>query len=145
MAAQPREEVILTTSDTRLWPSILGGAVGAQIGYIIGIVFALAANDGAGGSRDEDGQRLLISMAYGLGIGTLAGVGVGSMLAGRIKYREIIASAAVTGKIPPLAKPAPVAKPVPSFDSAPQPSAPFAIGAAADPTAPVLQPPPAAP
>lgn len=139
VAAQPREEVILTTSDTRLWPSILGGAVGAQIGYVIALIFAVGANDGPGGMRDEDGQRFLIGMAYGLGIGTLAGVGVGSILAGRIKYREILATAAVTGKMPP------VAKPVPSFGPTPPPSLPPAIGAAADPTAPVLQPPPAAP
>ncbi len=135
VARSPQGEAILTSDDTRSWPSIVGGIVAGQLGMLIGEVYVLASDEFNRGNNEEQVQRLLTSMAYGTVIGTFAGIGIGSMLAGRVKTRQVFDPPAVRFRAPPVAAPmGPAATP------------PVAPPAAATPVGgEVLQPPPAAP
>ncbi len=134
VARAPQGEAILTSEDTRSWPSIVGGILGGQLGFIIGEVYVLASDEFQRGNNETQVQRLLTSMAYGTVIGAFAGIGIGSMLAGRVKTKLVFDPPSVRFRAPPVA--APIGPTLP----------PVAPPAAATPVqGEVLQPPPPAP
>ncbi|MBM4342139.1 MAG: hypothetical protein FJ100_02035 [Deltaproteobacteria bacterium] len=138
VARAPQAEAVLTSDDTRSWPSIVGGIAAGQVGFVIGEVYVLASEEFGRGNNEAQIQRLLTSMAYGAVIGTFAGIGIGSMLAGRVKVRQVFDPPAVRFRAPPIAAPAP---PPPPPASLPVPPAAAVTPVQGD----VLQPPPPAP